>query len=244
MPGFAGRRVPEQRVLRRRVVELLEPLCGGLVALVLAPDPLGPGGEAFVQPDVGPLRQRHRVAEPHVRDLVHERRFVGDVREVRLRLRLERVADDLGGVDDRADGVERVRAVDRGVEVDGLRQLREHLALRAAGGRRRRRRAARPPSSTPSGRTSRASTSRGTVAIGSRLLPDPGRPAPARRRRDEDAVRHRGQACRDGDCEVERRLVARVVVAPGTSPAIPGARRRRRRRRRWEPSPRSTRRGR
>ena len=185
MPGFAGRRVPEQRVLRRGVVELLEPLGSRLVALVLAPDPLRPGGEAFVQPDVGPLRQRHRVAEPHVRDLVDERGLVGHVREVRLRLRLERVADDLGAVDDRPDGVERVRAVERGVERHRLRQLREHLALRQLGvdgdvdgqpARHRRHRQVEPPER-------RRRQIRGHRV---RLLPDPGRAAPARRRRDED----------------------------------------------------------
>ena len=82
-----------------------------------------PGGEALVQPDVRPLGQGDRVAEPHVGDLVHERRLVGDVGEVRLRLRLERVANELRRVDDRADGVERVRAVEQRVELDRLRQL-------------------------------------------------------------------------------------------------------------------------
>ena len=51
------------------------------------------------------------------------------------------------------------------------------------------------------------------------LPPDPGRLAAARRVGDEDAVRQRGQARGDGDAEVERRLVARVVVA-----RVPGRR--------------------
>ena len=54
----------------------------------------------------------------------------GTCREVRLRLRLERITDHLCSVDDRSDRVERIRPVDRAVELDSLRQLRQHLPFR------------------------------------------------------------------------------------------------------------------
>src|SRR4029450_11716529 len=54
----ARRRRPEPSLLGRDVVVVVEVLLGGLVARVLAPDPLRPGREALVQPDVGPGRQR------------------------------------------------------------------------------------------------------------------------------------------------------------------------------------------
>ena len=100
----------------------------------------------------------------------------------------------------------------RRVEVDRLDELREHLPLRELRidrdvdrqpARRRRDRQVEP--------AERRRREVGRHRVG--LLPDPGRPAGARRRRDEDAVRQRRQALRHGDGEVERRLVARVVVA-------------------------------
>src|SRR5205814_8246506 len=54
----------------------------------------------------------------------------------RLRLGFERVADDLGRIDDRPDRGERVGAVDRAVEVDDRRQLAQDLALRELGDRK------------------------------------------------------------------------------------------------------------
>src|SRR5215217_1646996 len=81
---------PESDVLRRPVVELVEPLRRRLVALVLAPDPLRPRGEPLVQPDVRPSGEGDRIAVPHVGQLVGERRLVGHPVEDRLRLRLQR----------------------------------------------------------------------------------------------------------------------------------------------------------
>ena len=208
---IARRRVPEQRVLRRGVVELLEPLVGGLVALVLAPDPLRPRGEALVQPDVRPHRERDRVAEPHVRELVHERRLVRHPVEVRLRLRLERVADDLRVVDDRADRVERVGAVDRRVEGERLRDQPQDVPLRQ---RRVDRDVVRHAAGEGADREVEAAECRGREVRRHRdaLAPDPGAPSAGRRVRYEHAVGHHGEAVRHGDAEGVGRLVARVVV--------------------------------
>ena len=208
--GVPRRGVPERQVLRRRVVELLEPLRRGLVALVLAPDPLRPRGEALVQPDVGPLGQRHRVAEPHVRELVHERRLVGHPVEVRLRLRLERVADDLRVVHDRADGVERVRPVDRRVEVDRVRDQPEHVPRRQ---RRVDRDVIRHAAGCADGQVE-AAEGRGREVRRHRvaLAPHPRAPPAGRRVRDEHAVGHHGQAVGNRDPERIGRLVAWVVV--------------------------------
>src|SRR5450759_2772805 len=110
--GIAGGRVPEPVGTGGRVVQLHEELVSALVALVLAPDPLRPRREAFVEPDVRPLRERHRIAVPHVRQLVDQGRLVGHVGEHRLSLGLERVAHPRGFVNDGPDGGERIRSVD------------------------------------------------------------------------------------------------------------------------------------
>ena len=84
----------------------------------LGPDPLGPGREALVQPDVRPDSRRHRVAEPHVRDLVDHRGLAGDAPVHRARLGLERVEDVRRPVHITPPALERVRAVELGEEVD------------------------------------------------------------------------------------------------------------------------------
>ena len=129
----ARRRVPEPGVRGRRRVGDVELLLRGAAArLRLRPAPLRPAGEALVQPDVVPRRQRHRVAEPLVCDLVHHGREPGGVGVVGLRLGLERVADVRRGVDGAAGGVERVRADEVGEEGDDLRLAGE---VRARAGR-------------------------------------------------------------------------------------------------------------
>ena len=50
----------------------VEDLLRGAEALVLAPQPLGVGREALVEPDVLPAADREAVAEPLVGELVHD----------------------------------------------------------------------------------------------------------------------------------------------------------------------------
>lgn len=70
---MSWRRVPEPLVRRRHPVEPIEDLLGAAAAVVFGVVPLCPGGEALVEPDLGPALQPDRVAEPLVRGLVDDR---------------------------------------------------------------------------------------------------------------------------------------------------------------------------
>ena len=102
-------------------------------AVVLGVHPLHERREALVEPDVLPALDGDRVAEPLVRELVHEERGVAEGHEEpvhRPRLRLQREADVERG--DHAAGLrERVVAEPRGEPRDQLRRHRHHL-LRVA----------------------------------------------------------------------------------------------------------------
>jgi len=123
---ITARGILEGGVAGREVVE--EDL-GGVSALVLAPQPLAVGREALVEPDVLPAVEGHQVAEPLVRQLVHEDRLRVDGIDLRLvdqearmqrqRLRLERVAEQLVGGED-AVVLERVPAGERRHELHVL----------------------------------------------------------------------------------------------------------------------------
>ena len=78
-------------------------------AVRAVPEPLGVRREALGQPDVVPVGQRHGVAVPLVRRLVHERGGVDAARVERPGLRLQRVAH-VRVVDDHPRGGERVGA--------------------------------------------------------------------------------------------------------------------------------------
>ena len=97
-------------------------------SLALAPQPLGVGGEALVEPDVLPQVEAEVVAEPLVRQLVHDDalgRRSGRVKNTegvdRPGLVLQCEAEALEVVDDAAGGAERVRTEVPGEEVDDLR---------------------------------------------------------------------------------------------------------------------------
>ena len=126
--------------VRRRVVALVERGLRGRAAGVLLPQPLGVGGEALVEPDVAPLRQRDAVAEPLVRHLVRDdrgRRDLGRVEERRRvdrpGLRLQRERQPLADHDP-AGRLERVRAELRGQEPGHLGRAL-HGPVRDAAGR-------------------------------------------------------------------------------------------------------------
>ena len=70
-PIFKAHPVARRRVSRVGVEDRLR----GLVALALAPQPLGVGREALVEPDVLPRRDRQGVADPLVGELVHDHRL-------------------------------------------------------------------------------------------------------------------------------------------------------------------------
>ena len=148
-------RVGEDEVgrLRRHVrVPLPRVRRGGAAAGRLRPEPFRVGREAFVEPDVAPVGDREAVAEPLVRQLVHDEPLVGAppvevVRpEDRHALRLDRVLQLVVGDDELVVG-ERVgpeealqrrhdrgmpAEVTRGVLAQPGRQLR-HLGHRAGG---------------------------------------------------------------------------------------------------------------
>src|SRR5262249_55548387 len=119
-----GRRVPEVSALvalLRYRAELVRALLSGRTAVALVVDPLGEGGEALVEPDVGPRGRGDRVAEPLVPELVNDRRDVRDVPVVGAGLRLERVPDGGRRVEDPSRRAKGVGAVEVGQEADDLR---------------------------------------------------------------------------------------------------------------------------
>ena len=118
---------PERVVGRDHGHVEVEDLLGRPQSLALAPQPLGVGGEALVEPDVLPQPEAEVVAEPLVRQLVHDHALGGDrvgepVEGVdRPGLVLQREAEALQVVDDAAGGAERVLTEVPGEEVDDLR---------------------------------------------------------------------------------------------------------------------------
>ena len=163
-PGIADRQRPERVVGRDERGEVVEDLLRGPEPLALAPQPLGVGREALVEPDVLPGGERQAVAGPLVRELVDDDRVavlraVEEVRRVdRPRLGLEREAEALDVVDDAAGGRERVAPEDAREEREDLglagERARGDLAGRRRARPRRCRRSSRSrcPGCPPAGR--------------------------------------------------------------------------------------------
>ena len=180
--------------------------------MALGEVPLGPGREALVQPDVGPALEADRVAEPLVGGLVDDRGAVGRERVDRPRLRLQRVLE-VGDVDHRAGRGERIGPVDVGLPADDLRQ-RVDRRPRLLHQPRVDQRPGRQLADVPLDELAVADVDEGQVGRHRRRFrPRPANPSVELLPRDQPAVGHRLQPGRDGDLDVEARLVARRVVA-------------------------------
>ena len=217
-----GRRRPELGISGLRV-ELIERRLGGRAAVALVVDPLRPGGEALVEPDVGPRGERHRVAEPLVRDLVYDRGGRGDPAVVGLGLALQRVADLGRPVHDAARCLVGIRPVEVLEEGDHLGLGRETLEGEIG---IRRRRPGRPRERVDRV-VDRRAVGEGALEVGEEgavgggrqvgrhriaLAPQPGGLAVARVAAGEGAVGHHRPALGHGDGEVVGGLVEGRVV--------------------------------
>ncbi len=209
-----------------------ESLRGGAATARLGPAPRRPGGEALVEPHLRPALERDAVAEPLVGELVGHEHVVGCLVVNRARLGLERIADLWGLVDDRADVVERIRAV----EAPNSRRIAGILRSPGADSF-----ASRGSTATTDGDPRapvpvepevadrrRREVGRHRVVLG----PAPGRPATVPAALHEPAVGDRLHPPRDRDPDLEAAPYRSGSRCRETRWAPPAARRRRRRRRR------------
>src|SRR4029450_2651917 len=112
-PGVSDHAPPKGGVARDRSPDRLERPPRGPEPLVPAPEPFRVGREALVEPDVLPAVDGHQVAEPLVRQLVHDDRLAVREEDARVdgpRLRLQREAEPAGSGEHPAHRLLRVQS--------------------------------------------------------------------------------------------------------------------------------------